>query len=222
MRSSFDDGSTPATAGKVGSVSSYEFTLVLDPGPGGLSDAIVEQLYEAGLDDALVGESAEVTFADFTRTAATLLDAVLSAIDDVQKVGSVRVVRVEPNELVTLADIAERLGRTQESVRLLVNGQRGPGGFPPAISRVGSNKSRVWRWADVVGWMSDKLRGEVEWNREEWASLAVLNDMLMLRNDIAKAPKDVSTRIASAIAGLIPSDIDVAEEYRRHLLEKHA
>ena len=52
-----------------------------------------------------------------------------------------------------LNDLAVRLGRTAESVRLLATDERGPGGFPPAAGVVGKGV-RVWRWADVRPWLA--------------------------------------------------------------------
>ena len=70
-------------------------------------------------------------------------------------VDGVTVARVEPDTLVTIADIAERLGRSEESVRLLIVGKRGPGRFPVPVARLGRRKSRLWRWTDVLSWMDD-------------------------------------------------------------------
>ncbi len=38
-------------------------------------------------------------------------------------------------DLVSISDVAERSGRSRESVRLLVDGNRGPGQFPPRSAR---------------------------------------------------------------------------------------
>jgi hypothetical protein len=62
------------------------------------------------------------------------------------------VVRVEPDDLVTAAEIAARLDRSRESVRLLIAGERGPGGFPAPISHT-RTKHRLWRWSDVAAWL---------------------------------------------------------------------
>jgi hypothetical protein len=48
----------------------------------------------------------------------------------------VTVLRVDEYDLATMADMTKRSGRTPESIRLLVNGRRGPGGFPPAAGRL--------------------------------------------------------------------------------------
>src|SRR5688572_4336450 len=53
----------------------------------------------------------------FDREAPSLLDAVTAAIADVEATG-LRVVRVDDSDWVTLADIAARIGRSREIVRL--------------------------------------------------------------------------------------------------------
>ncbi|MDX6299926.1 MAG: hypothetical protein QOF53_1140, partial [Nocardioidaceae bacterium] len=40
------------------------------------------------------------------------------------------VLHVDPDELVWASEIAERTGRTRQSVDQLIKAQRGPGGFP--------------------------------------------------------------------------------------------
>lgn len=57
--------------------------------------------------------------------------------------------RVEPDDLVTMSEIAERRGRSRESVRVLVAGRRGRGDFPAPVSHLRS-RSRLWRWPEVA------------------------------------------------------------------------
>jgi hypothetical protein len=62
-----------------------------------------------------------------------------------------------------VSDIAQRIGRTRESVRLLVDGKRGPGRFPPPIGVVGDG-IRVWPWSVVLEW-SDKVLDVDLWEK---------------------------------------------------------
>ena len=50
-----------------------------------------------------------------------------------------------------MSDIAARTGRTRESIRLLIEGARGPGGFPPPATDPRS-RYRLWRWSEVSRW----------------------------------------------------------------------
>lgn len=128
-------------------MSEHTFALILS----GPVDERVDDLFEAGCDDATFGEVDGVAYADFDREADSFIEAVVSAIRAISSVPGLRVRRLEPDDLVTAADIAHRLGRTRESVRLLISGQRGAGGFPAPVSHT-RRRHRIWRWSDVVAW----------------------------------------------------------------------
>jgi hypothetical protein len=99
-------------------------------------------------------------YLDFDREAASFREAILSAIADVEKASiGARVVRVEPDELVTMAEIARRSGRSRESVRQLVSGLRGPGDFPPPVASL-KQRSPIWRWTEVSHWLRESLATE--------------------------------------------------------------
>lgn len=68
-------------------------------------------------------------------------------------------VRVD-QDLVSIPDVAERTDRSRESIRLLVEGKRGPGGFPSPIGIVGDG-IRVWPWATVVDWFATSLKQDL-------------------------------------------------------------
>ena len=133
-------------------MSTHHFTLIVD---GELQDeSVVNGLFESGCDDALVGSRDGVQFLDFDRDAASLGEAVLSAVADAQRVNGVQVVRVAG--LATLREIAERTGRRQKDVLLLVSGARGPGGFPSPITDP-EDKYPLWRCSDVEHWFGNEL-----------------------------------------------------------------
>jgi hypothetical protein len=70
-------------------------------------------------------------FLTFSRTAASLKEAIFSAIGDVRKANiGADVLRVDVCNLVTQADIARKIGRTRQLVHQYITGVRGPGGFP--------------------------------------------------------------------------------------------
>lgn len=58
---------------------------------------------------------------------------------------------VHCEDLVSLRDIAQRVGRTYESVRLLAAGKRGPGGFPAPLS---AGQWALYSWAEVSAWFA--------------------------------------------------------------------
>src|SRR5437762_1349528 len=94
----------------------WTFTIILDGVPE-LTDEVADALYEAGCDDALVGSRDGVVFLDFDREANSFQDAVVSAMTAVESAGiGARVIRIEPDELVTMAEIARRTRRSRESI----------------------------------------------------------------------------------------------------------
>lgn len=130
----------------------YQFTLIVE-GSDLQFDEFAEAVFEAGCDDALIGVSDGIQYIDVDREASSLEEAILSVVADIEQVEGVSVVRIADAGLVTMADVAERTGRTRESVRLLVSGNRGPGGFPPPVTDP-RGRYRLWRWADVERWFA--------------------------------------------------------------------
>ena len=69
-------------------MSTHHFTLIVD-GPDIQSDAIIDALYEAGCDDALIGRADGIQYVEFDREAVGVLEAVLSAVADIERVDGV-------------------------------------------------------------------------------------------------------------------------------------
>jgi hypothetical protein len=73
----------------------HEFTLILDGIPD-LTPAVMDALYEAGCDDALVARSNGVMTMSFARSGASMKEAIASAIRDVRRSGiGAKVVRID-------------------------------------------------------------------------------------------------------------------------------
>ncbi len=133
----------------------YTFTLVMEGSPR-IDEAMAEKLFESGCDDALIGGRYGVDTIEFDREADSFYDAVMSAKMDVEHADErLRVCRIEPSDLVTIAEIGRRSERTRENIRQMITGQRGPGGFPQPISGV-SSKSPLWSWARVAEWLAEQ------------------------------------------------------------------
>ena len=165
----------------------YEFTLVID---GDLTDEdVVRELFEAGCDDATFGVTDGAAYGEFMREASTFADAVLSAIHQVESVRHLRVRRIEPDDIVTMSEIADRLDRTRESIRLLIAGKRGRGGFPAPISHA-RDRGRLWRWADVADWL-DALEPE---DREAAHFIAAANAVFEFRYGIQRLNDDTAVK----------------------------
>ena len=129
----------------------WEFTLIVS-GRDITHFEVFEALFDAGCHDALIGQSNGVQYLDFDREGANLEEAVASAVADVESVPGMAVTRFVNADLVTMTEIAERSNRSRESVRLLIEGKRGPGGFPVSVSNP-KRPNRLWRWADVEHWL---------------------------------------------------------------------
>ena len=137
----------------------YNFTLVID-GADLQSEEAQNALFEGGCDDATFGTIDGVQYAEFDRKAGSYGQALTSAMADIRKaVAGSRVIHVEPDELVTAAEIAERLHRSREWVRLLIIGERGPGDFPAPVSHV-RTRSRLWSWPEVLQWVATRYEDE--------------------------------------------------------------
>ena len=178
----------------------YTFTLVLE-GVHELTNEFEDAVFETYQGDAGLGVADGIAVLDFLeRDANSAQEAILSAVEAIEKAGiGARVIRVEPDDLVTAAEIADRTGRTRESIRLLAAGKRGPGGFPSPV-RGTSTKARLWRWIDVLAWMRKHYPNDEGLCREvELAhDIPVINGALALR------------RCGSARAGAILRRLSVA------------
>ncbi|MGO9898142.1 MAG: helix-turn-helix transcriptional regulator [Solirubrobacteraceae bacterium] len=158
----------------------HTFTLMIR---GPVEDQL-DRLYDVGCDDATFGEVDGVQYAEFSREAANFTHAVASAIRDVESVDGLRVIHVEPEDLVTAAEIAERLGRSRESIRLLIAGERGDGDFPAPVSHLRA-RNRLWRWSDVAEWADVISTEDMIYAR----FLAAVNGALEMRNQSEQLPE---------------------------------
>src|ERR1700722_18114035 len=127
----------------------YEFSIIasgLDPA----AEDFEQRFYDVGCDDATISFQKGHIIVDFAREAKSIDEAVLSAMKDVEAVGA-RVERIEPDPLVSLADIAARTGMSRAAMTQYSKGQRGKD-FPPPVARVTSD-SPLWDWAAVAKWL---------------------------------------------------------------------
>lgn len=132
----------------------FEFTVIatgLDPE----AEDFEVRFFDAGCDDATVSFQKGHILVDFTREAETLEQAITSAINDIEKTGA-SVERVEPDPLVSLADIARRADLSRAAITNYVKGDRGAG-FPAPKLRV-TTDNPLWDWADASKWLFEHHR----------------------------------------------------------------
>jgi predicted transcriptional regulator len=135
-------------------VTTFEFSLIasgLDPE----AEKFADRFFEAGCDDATISVQKGHIILDFAREAKSIEDAICSAVEGAQKAGA-RVDRVEPDPLVSLADIAARADLTRAAVTQYAKGQRGEN-FPAPVARVTSDTS-LYDWTEVATWLFQHKR----------------------------------------------------------------
>lgn len=187
----------------------HTFRVVFDASGVDSLETHLDALHAAGCDDAaFMGPASDGTFtAEFDRAARTFAGAVASALEAIRSaLPGGRLLRVLPDDLVTIAAIAARTGRSDESVRLLHQGRRGPGGFPAAAGWV-NEKTQVWRWTDVAQWFAEAL-GESPAGAEHAPFLAALNDALDLAaraSDLRERPEELA-----AVLHFLPENLAAA------------
>lgn len=167
-------------------------------------DALSILIYERIDDASLMGPDSDGSFLlEYDRRAGSFPSALTSAIEELLRVlPEAQVLRIEEDDLATMTDIARRAGRSPESVRLLVGGRRGPGGFPAAAGRLDA-RTKVWRWADVAEWFADAL-GEPLPDTDESAFVQAFNDALELRRLAGKLRAPQRRAVATVLpAGLV-------------------
>jgi len=150
----------------------YSFSLIL-AGMTDLSEEQAENIFEAGCDDCTPRVCESVVCLDFDRKGTKPQEAIDSAIRQVTAAGFT-VERIEPDDLVTQAEIARRLERSRESVRLYVQGLRGPGEFPRPVAAATST-SPLWSWREVSRWAAKN--NLLTASEESWANLIQQTNM---------------------------------------------
>jgi predicted DNA-binding transcriptional regulator AlpA len=127
----------------------FEFSIVasgLDPE----AEDFADRFFNAGSDDATLSFQKGHIILDFGREAESIDAAIVSAVACVIAAGA-KVDRIEPDPLVSLADIAARTGMSRAAMTQYAKGQRGKG-FPSPVARVTSD-SPLWDWASVARWL---------------------------------------------------------------------
>jgi hypothetical protein len=114
-------------------------------------------LVSGELPGAVVSETDALTTVRASVRAPGPASAVSRLVERVTKAVPQAVPARVDQDLVSVTDIAQRASRTRESVRLLVEAKRGPGGFPVPVGVVG-DQIKVWPWSEVRDWF-DKVLG---------------------------------------------------------------
>lgn len=157
----------------------YEFSIIasgLDP----RAEDFESRFYGAGCDDATVSFQKGHTILDFARNANSIDEAICSALECVTKAGA-HIDRIEPDPLVSLADIAARTGLSRAAISHYAKGQRSAD-FPVPVARVTSDIS-LYDWSQVAAWLyrHDKLSRD---KAIEAAAVKAVNDAICANETI--------------------------------------
>lgn len=169
----------------------YEFVLKFEVPKLEDPSALVEQLYAAGCDDALIGTGQAGRLAlDFTREAASAIEAITSAIDDVKRVIPTAILIEATPDLVGLTDIAEIMGCSRQNIRKIAVASEG---FP---SPMHEGVASLWHLNKVLPWFKARGRYKVE------ASLLEVSEVTMQIN-VMKQSKDLDPKALGRIQAVI-------------------
>lgn len=184
-------------------MTTYEFALKLNRE---VTDAEIEALYKAGLDDAAFETGPLGAAADFDREAPSLAHAIASAARDIEKVPGLRAIGVRCDNMVNLLGIAQRAGVSREAVRLWATGKRGSGGFPKPVL-ITSGGEQLWDWLEVAPWI-DEHHAQERRHVLLWDAAALSNAAIFCTADRVLAARD---------ALMSMPDDDVRQEFERLL-----
>lgn len=182
-------------------MSEHNFRLLLDVDHD-LIDADLNALYEATGSDATFGSDDDGWSAEFDREAPNYATAVLTAAEQLEGAGvGLRVRRLVSDEdaLVSAAEIASRTRLSRQAVNLYAAGERNRelGPFPTPVVTFASGQ-RIWRWGDVIPWLSKALGRDLG-SEELSETVAALNDVLDLRRRLPHVPAGARKVMAQAL-----------------------
>lgn len=125
----------------------YDFALMFLLNQSDLnSEAYLDQLYEAGCDDALIGIGKNGNIAlDFIRESSCAYDAVKSAINNVKSVlPQAKLIHVSP-DLVGIKEIAGIVKCSRQNIQKIIN----KSDFPSSVYK---GSQTIWHLAKVLKW----------------------------------------------------------------------
>jgi hypothetical protein len=176
----------------------YWFDIeVLGPVTDDHVEALGDVLSRAGGVDVTVQAGEHGGAVMFSREADDAVQAIVSAIDDLEAAGLT--VAGVTEDRVVIDEIARRAKVTAASVRYWVAGDRGPGGFPePKVRRP---RASLYSWAEVSAWLAAAKLGEVDHVAAETArACALIDAALTVRHGLRELPKHDRPLVARLVA----------------------
>jgi hypothetical protein len=119
----------------------------------------------------------------FDWPARSVAEAVADAVRWLDRSG-LRALRVDADDWVTVADVAQRIGRSRETVRLWSIGRLGPAGFPPPLNP--GRDTTFYSWVEVQEWLRARMGLDPPY---EDPTLAAANLALQVRALLPRVPQ---------------------------------
>lgn len=171
----------------------YSFTLKFNCPEDRLKlDYYIEQLYEAGCDDSLIGIGKQGCIAlDFIRSAPSAFEAISSAIVDVKKaIPDASLIEATP-DFVGLTDTAKILGCTRQNIRnLIFNGDmRSP--LP-----VHEGTPSIWHLAEILTWLREDKKYSID---DSLLEVAIVNMEFNIARKWRKVAPDLQDNIRDLV-----------------------
>lgn len=154
-----------------------------------LMDQLIQDLDTITGSDGHIRFRGGAPFLIIRREGVSMREAVLQSIEEICALmeGYIRypVLRVEPGDEINQAEIARRLKRSSESIRLYYHKMRGQGLFPEPLSGR-TNRPLIWSWVDVLQWASNRLMLNHPRILENAIDIKSINLALGLRTRVGK------------------------------------
>ncbi len=174
----------------------YEFMLKFElPDENIAPEIYIEQLYESGCGDALIGIGKKGYIAlDFIMESETSYSEISSAIEDVLKViPQANIIEAAP-DFVGITDIAKLLGCTRQNIQKLMS--KNTSKCPHAV--YGGSQS-IWHLADVLTWLVENKDYKIQ---ESLIEIAQTTRNLNLATEINKLYPNSSEKLHTLVAFL--------------------
>lgn len=165
-------------------------------------DSVLDALYEAGWDDAVVSLNPRIGgdgIASFDREAPSAVHAVTSAIQEGDAAG-VHITGVSEDP-VTVTEIAKRTGRSISTVDHWAAGRDGAGDFPRPTLEQPVNS--MYSWSEVATWLHVHGMVELPESELELARICEAADaMIRSRNLQEKLPAAERKTLAGVVGSM--------------------
>lgn len=139
----------------------YEFELLFKVHSDENMNDLIDRLYEAGCDDALIGSGkGGVIGLSFTREAASAAKAFESAIKNVkQAIPTASLMEAKP-DFAGVSDIADTIGCSRQNVLKIFASTEAP--MP-----IHSGNTSLWHLSEALKWLSEGKRSD-RYNIPDW------------------------------------------------------